>query len=48
MPYCMTHHYRIHPDTGDVIKLAGCFVFVFRERLEKEAALASGDRNEIS
>ncbi len=41
MPYCMTHHYRIHPDTNEVTKLAGCFVFVYREKLE-EASLASG------
>jgi len=33
MPYCLTHHYRIHPDTNEVIKLPGCFVFSFREEL---------------
>lgn len=36
MPYCLTHHYRVHPKTKEVIKLAGCFVFAFREELEKE------------
>ncbi len=38
MPYCLTHHYRIHPETNEVIKLPGCFVFSFREELEKTAA----------
>ncbi|MFH1878293.1 MAG: radical SAM protein [Candidatus Omnitrophota bacterium] len=35
MPYCLTHHYRVHPDSGEVIKLPGCFVFSLREELEK-------------
>ena len=35
MPYCQTPHYRIHPDTDEVIKVPGCFVFVFRDQLEK-------------
>ena len=34
LPFCATHHYRIHPKTGEVIKLPGCFVFPFREELE--------------
>ncbi|MFH1406645.1 MAG: radical SAM protein [Candidatus Omnitrophota bacterium] len=32
--YCATHHYRIHPVRGDVVKLPGCLVFPFRETLE--------------
>lgn len=35
MPYCLTHHYRVSPETNEVIKLAGCFVFAFREELER-------------
>ncbi|MBD3296307.1 MAG: radical SAM protein [Candidatus Omnitrophica bacterium] len=34
MPYCQTPHYRIHPESGEVIKVPGCFVFVFRDHLE--------------
>jgi len=36
MPYCMTHHYRTHSSTGEVIKLPGCLVLPFREELEQE------------
>ncbi|MDD5633850.1 MAG: radical SAM protein [Candidatus Omnitrophica bacterium] len=35
MPYCLTHHYRVHPRTQEIIKIPGCFVFSFREELEK-------------
>lgn len=35
MPYCLTHHYRIHPDNNEVIKVPGCLVFSFREEIEK-------------
>jgi len=40
MPYCLTHHYRVKPETGEVYKLPGCFVFAFREEVERsESAL---------
>ena len=34
MPYCATHHYRIHPTTKQVVKVPGCLVFAFREELQ--------------
>jgi len=39
MPYCLTHHYRLHPDTAEVIKVPGCFVIPFREDLEEKGML---------
>jgi uncharacterized radical SAM superfamily Fe-S cluster-containing enzyme len=33
MPYCLTHHYRVDKN-GEVIKVPGCFVFPFRDKLE--------------
>ncbi|MBD3379138.1 MAG: radical SAM protein [Candidatus Omnitrophica bacterium] len=40
MPYCLTHHYRLHPDTGEVIKVPGCFVVAFREEVERRASVS--------
>ncbi|MCX7825264.1 MAG: radical SAM protein [Verrucomicrobiae bacterium] len=30
MPFCLTHHYRLDPETGKVVKMCGCFVVPFR------------------
>lgn len=34
MPYCLTHHYRIHPETGQVMKVPGCSIFAYREKFD--------------
>jgi hypothetical protein len=34
MPYCVTHHYRIDPRDGKVVKMCGCFVLPFRSYAE--------------
>jgi len=30
MPYCATHHYRLDPRSGEILKMCGCYVIPFR------------------
>jgi len=34
MPYCITHHYRIDPETKRITKMCGCYVLPFRSYAE--------------